>query len=196
MRILLVDGEAERSSLVGERLAQMGEVDIVRPAPGEDLIGAVGRTNPDLIIVDIARPDRDALEGIRRVNGTTPRPIAMFVDDGDPGFMRSAIDAGVSSYTVVQDEPPDIKPIVQAAVALFARYRLLEEELQRTQASLRERVLVDRAKMVLMRRRRMTEPEAHLWLRREAMAKSRRIAEIAAEIVARAEAEDRRDEPG
>jgi len=193
MRILLVDGVMERAGIVGARLALLPGTEIVRPTPGEDLMQAVARTNPDLILVDMARPDRDALDGIRRVNSELPRPIAMFVDDGDPDFMRAAIDAGVSSYTVVQAEPPEIKPIVEAAVALFRRYHLLEEELHRTQTSLRERVLVDRAKALLIRRRRMTEPEAHLWLRRQAMEKSRRVTDIAADIVAGMDDEDRRN---
>lgn len=48
-------------------------------------------------------------------------------------------------------------------------------------------MVVDRAKAVLMRRRRMSEPDAHRWLQREAMRRARRLAEVAAEVVAQDE---------
>lgn len=184
MKVLLIDSEAERAGIVEAHLAGAGATEVVRPEPGEALPDAVARSNPDVVIVDMARADRDALDGIRRVADETPRPIVMFVDDDDPAFMEAAISAGVSSYTVVGVEVPDVKPIVRAAVAMFRRYHLVEQELARARSSLRERAVIDRAKSLLIRTRRMSEPEAHRWLRRQAMERSRRIAEIAAEFVA------------
>jgi response regulator NasT len=78
---------------------------------------------------------------------------------------------------------PDVKPIVRAAVAMFRRYRQVEAELHQARTSLRERVLLDRAKGLLIRQRHISEPEAHRWLRRQAMERSRRVAEIAAEVL-------------
>lgn len=106
----------------------------------------------------------------------------MFVDEDDPAFMQEAIAAGVSSYNVVSVDLPDIKPIIRAAVAIFGRLRQLETELRRAEASLHDRVTIDRAKSVLIRTRRMSEPEAYHWLRRQAMQQGRRIAEVAAEV--------------
>jgi response regulator NasT len=144
---------------------------------------AVAREAPDVIIVDMARPDRDYLDDIRRVTHHDPHPIVMFVAADDPSFMEAAIEAGVSSYTVVGAALPDVKPIVQAAVAMFRRYRQVETELRQTRTSLRERVLLDRAKGLLIRQQRMSEPEAHRWLRRQAMERSQRVAEVAAEVL-------------
>ena len=73
---------------------------------------------------------------------------------------------------------PDVKPIVRATVAMFRRFRQVEAELQHTRSSLRERVLLDRAKSLLIKQRHMSEPEAHRWLRRQAVERSRRAVEI------------------
>jgi response regulator NasT len=194
LKVLLIGAEAERASIVERHLAPAGATEIMRPLPGEALADAVMRLQPDVVIVDMARPDRDALDGIRRVSDETPRPVVMFVDDDDPEFMEAAIAAGVSSYTVIGVALPDVKPIVRAAVALFRRHREVADELRRTRSSLRERALIDRAKALLIRTRRMSEPEAHRWLRRQAMERSRRIADVAADVVAAAEAQgDRHD---
>lgn len=194
LKVLLVDTDAVRTGLVEAHLASLGVAAFARPLPGETLPEAVRRFGPDVVIVDMARPDRDALDGVRQVSSADPRPIVMFVDDDDPAFMEAAIDAGVSSYVVVRDDLPDIRPIVQAAVALFRRFRHIEEELARAQATLHERGLIDRAKLTLIRNRKMTEPEAYSWLRRQAMQRSRRIADIASEVLSGAAKAGGRDD--
>jgi response regulator NasT len=183
VKILLVDARPEQARILESHLTSTGVTAVVRLRAGESLSEAIEREMPDLLIVDLAGPDHDILDDIRRAIQCDPRPVAMFVDVDDPGFMEAAIEAGVSSYTVVGTALPDVKPIVRAAVAIFRRYRKVEAELRRVEAGLRERVLLDEAKRLLMRQRRMTEPEAHRWLRRQAMERSRRVADIAAEIL-------------
>jgi response regulator NasT len=92
---------------------------MLRLQPGEFLADAVAALAPDVVLVDMARPDRDALDGIRRVTGHNPRPIVLFVDQDDPAFMEEAISAGVSSYNVPGLPPPGVKPILRAAASLF-----------------------------------------------------------------------------
>ena len=191
MKVLLADTDPERARLLEERLAA-GAVATVRLRTGEPLLDAVARERPDVVIVDMESPDRDTLDDIRHVTRDDPRPVVMFIDRDDPAFMEAAIEAGVSSYNVVVAALPDVKPIVAAAVALFRRYRRVEDELRRAETRLQERVVIDQAKAVLMRQRRMSEPEAYRWLRRRAMNRGRRVAEVAAELLAvdRAEARD------
>ncbi|MFO1075839.1 MAG: ANTAR domain-containing protein [Geminicoccaceae bacterium] len=183
MKVLLADADPQRVQLLETQLRDAGATQVVRPRAGESLLDAVARARPDVVIVDMARPDRDALDGIRHVARDAPRPVVMFVDRDDPAFMEAAIEAGVSSYNVVGAALPDVKPIVAAAVALFRRHHRLALELRRAEASLRERQVVDRAKALLMRQRRLSEPEAYRWLQRRAMDSGRRLAEVAAELV-------------
>ncbi|MFO1072519.1 MAG: ANTAR domain-containing protein [Geminicoccaceae bacterium] len=183
MKVLLADADPQRVQLLETQLRDAGATQVVRPRAGESLLDAVARARPDVVIVDMARPDRDALDGIRHVTRDAPRPVVMFVDRDDPAFMEAAIEAGVSSYNVVGAALPDVKPIVAAAVALFRRHHRVALELRRAEASLRERQVVDRAKALLMRQRRLSEPEAYRWLQRRAMDSGRRLAEVAAELV-------------
>ena len=107
----------------------------------------------------------------------------LFVDEDDPGFMYEAIRAGVCSYNVAAMLPPDVKPILRAAVALFREHQQVREELRQAETRLVERLTIDRAKAILIRQRRVAEPEAYRWLRRQAMTRGRRIADIARDIV-------------
>lgn len=183
MKVLLADANLDRAATVADRLAEASTAEILRLAPGESLAQAVSRHRPDVVIVDMARPDRDQLDSIREVASRHPSPIVLFVDRDDPAFMEAAIEAGVSSYNVVGTALPDVKPIVETAVIMFRRYRQVETELRKAEASLKERSQIDRAKAKIMQERRMSEPDAYRWLRRQAMDRGRRIADIAAEVL-------------
>jgi two-component system, response regulator / RNA-binding antiterminator len=166
-----------------ERLREISDAVILGVPAGSTLIAAVAALMPDVIIVDMARPDRDALDDLRRVSADNPRPIVMFVDRDDRAFMEEAIAAGVSSYNVVDTDFPDVKPIVMAAVVIFRKYRRLADDLTKARATLRERETINQAKAMLMRQRNIDEPHAYRWLRRRAMNEGRRIGDIAAELV-------------
>jgi two-component system, response regulator / RNA-binding antiterminator len=136
-----------------------------------------------VVLVDMARPDRDALDGIRLMAALVPRPVVLFVDEDDPAFMEDAINAGVSSYNAIGMKPPDVKPILRAAVALFRRHQRARDDLQEAEARLQERAVIDKAKAILIRQRRMSEPDAYRWLRGTAMSKARRIVDVASELI-------------
>jgi response regulator NasT len=184
LKVLLADDNQDRADAVFRDLSAAAGIDrIVRLTPGMRLIDAVRAELPDVVIVDMSRPDRDSLENIRQVSAEAPRPIVLFVDKDDAGFMEEAIEAGVSSYNLLGSSVPDVKPIVQAAVAIFRRYQRLADTLEKAETRLNEREIVQRAKGQLMKDRRLTEPQAHSHLRKTAMNRGKRMVEVAAEIL-------------
>jgi response regulator NasT len=181
LKILLIDTDAERARALEDILCESGFAQVVRVPAGAGRIAAVEDIQPDLIIVDMALPDRDALEDLRLVS--SGRPIVMFAGSDDPAFAEEAIAAGVCSYNLSGVPLQDIKPIMASAIALFRRLRKVEDELAEAQALLAERRLMERAKAILMQGRRMTEPEAYRWLQKTAMNQNRKLAEVVASFV-------------
>jgi response regulator NasT len=194
LKVLLADCDVGRATLLELRLREITDATIARVPSGSNLLDAVSAESPDVIIVDMARPDRDGLDDLRRVTADNPRPIVMFVDRDDRAFMDEAIAAGVSSYNVVDSAFPDIKPIVMAAVTIFRKYQQVADDLTKAKATLLERETINRAKSMLMRQRNIDEPQAYRWLRRRAMNESRRIGDVAAELLAAASGGGRRND--
>jgi response regulator NasT len=87
VRILLADDDAQRAEALTKVLSADPGLTILRPIPG--VLIAVAAQGPDVVLVDLARSDRDTLDGARR-----PRPIVLFVDQEAPAFMAEAIGAG------------------------------------------------------------------------------------------------------
>jgi response regulator NasT len=190
LSLLLIDSDDTRAHALEEKLS--GFARVVR-AQGNDIAAAVEKTRPDLIIVDMALPDRDALEDIRTVSSASP--VVMFAATFDPDFAREAIAAGVCSYNLSGVAFEDVRPIMASAIALFQRHRHVETELAAARALLEERRLIERAKAILMKDRKMTEPEAYRWLQKKAMNESRKLAQIVADFVAAHEPPQRERKP-
>ena len=183
VKLLLADDDEVRAQALVQILARDPGLEMIRLPAEFALADAVVCYTPDVVLVDMARPDRDALEGVRDLTARAPHPVVLFIDHDDPAFMEAAIAAGVSSYNVLGLTPPDVKPILRAAVALFRRHQQMREALDDSRRELTERAAIARAKTVLMRTRHLSEPQAHRWLQRQAMARGARIAEVAEAIL-------------
>jgi response regulator NasT len=180
VKILVADYEGSHGAALAAQLRAVdGAFSVSRVGPGEPLLDAVRRFAPDIVIVDMARPDRDGLDSVRVLNREQILPVLMFIDEDDPGFMEEAIAAGVSSYHVHGVEAPAIKPVLRAALAVFQRMRALAVRLQEAEAQIAARQVIEQAKRLLMARERMSEPAAHRYLQRRAMDQQRKVVEVA-----------------
>jgi response regulator NasT len=177
--ILIADTDRARAEALAIRLArQTGSGRIRIAASDQNLAAIVSAEKPDIVIVDMARPDRDSLEQLRTI-AAHRTPVMLFIDEDDPAFMEDAIDAGVVSYHVNAATITDIKPILRSAIALYRHASVRESRLVAAEAELSDRRLIDSAKRLLMQRDKMTEPAAHRFLQRRAMERQTRLAAVA-----------------
>jgi response regulator NasT len=132
----------------------------------------------------MARPDRDGLDSVRVLSANHALPVVMFVDDDDPEFMEAAIAAGVSSYHVYDVALPAIKPVLRTAMAFFKRARQMSTRLAEAEEQIAARQTIEAAKRLLMTQDKMSEPAAHRFLQRRAMDQQKKMADIAAALLA------------
>jgi response regulator NasT len=187
MRIMLVDDDPTRSEIVETALLGAGYRIAVRLGTSADLIAAVQRYSPDVILIDVDAPGRDTLESLNRISSDCPRPIVMFADDSDGDTIRRAVRAGVSAYVVDGLSPQRLKPIVEVAIARFHEHQALRRELDEAKTRLADRRDVERAKGLLMERRKLSETQAYEMLRKMAMDRSLKIGDAARALIAAAD---------
>jgi response regulator NasT len=118
-----------------------------------------------------------------QVSRAVKRPVAMFVDNADRPSIEAAIEAGVAAYVVDGLKKERIRPILDTAIMRFKAFERLRRELEEAKGELAERRTIERAKAILMRTRGLTEEQAHTALRKTAMNRSRRMAEIAESLI-------------
>lgn len=146
----------------------------------------LAQLQPDMIIVDAESEARDALEHVVMATRDERRPIVMFTNDSDTTHVKDAVAAGVTAYIVAGLAPQRIRPILDVAMARFQHEEQLRQQLADTRSELHElstelkdRKLIDRAKGLLMQRQGLTEQAAYDKLRKTAMDKGLKVAEVA-----------------
>jgi response regulator NasT len=188
LSVLLIDDNPARAEIVESGLRDAGYLLLERLGDTYDLPARVAALKPDVIVVSIDSPSRDAIEDLRRTTEQQPRPIALFADRSDPATIAAGMEAGVSAYVVNGLAQDRVQSVVDVAVAHFNRYHSMREELDRARLSLVERKTVDRAKGLLMEQKGIGEEAAYRLLRKLAMDQNKRIGEVAQDILTYAKA--------
>jgi response regulator NasT len=183
LRILLVHQNAERAAILEDGLREAGlrNITVLRDMRG--LLKRIADLDPDVIFIDLASPDRAVLEQMFQVSRSVRRPIAMFVDQADADTIRAAVESGVGAYVVDGLRKERVKSILDTAVSRFDAFNRLRDEVERVNQQLEDRKLVERAKGLLMKERKLSESEAYALLRSAAMNENRRIVDVARTLV-------------
>ena len=179
--------QAERSRLLRIGLLEAG-YNLVATLPADPfLTERLAQLQADLVIVDAESDARDALEHVVMATRDERRPIVMFTSDEDTSHVHEAVAAGVTAYIVDGLAPERIRPILTVAIARFRHQEALLAELDNARGELQDRKLIDRAKGLLMQRQGLSEPEAYAKLRKAAMNKGVKLADIAQQMIDMAE---------
>jgi response regulator NasT len=183
LRILIVDQNVMRASVLEDGLHEAGHFNVTVLRDMQNLLRRIVDIDPDVIFIDLENPNRDVLEQMFQVSRLVRRPIAMFVDRSDAEMIEAAVDAGVGAYVVDGLRKERIKSVLDTAVSRFNVFNKLREELDRAKAALDERKTVERAKGILMKQHGVTEDVAYTLMRKAAMNESRRLAEVAQSVI-------------
>ena len=183
LKILVVEPDKARACDIIDALKDGGWANVL--VVGD--ISALGRSltqiDPDIVLIDIAHPDRDTLEHVSHVSDAKSRPVAMFVDHSDTDLTQAAIGAGLSAYVVDGLQKNRIRPVLETAIARFKMMVQMRSELDAAKQALNDRKTIDRAKGLLMNARKISEDEAYNLLRKTAMDQGRKVIDVAQALV-------------
>jgi len=143
----------------------------------------------------------DAKKGAKRADALDrdiphlAAPVAMLVtelepaDDGQAmagGVERSGgaeSSGGVEFYRMEDGLPKPMRSILEVVEAQSRRIDDINSQLESARVALTERKIIERAKGILMRTRRLSEKDAYTLLRQAAMSQNKRIFEVAEAII-------------
>ena len=147
-----------------------------------DLLGlgeALDRLDVDVVVLRLERLELEQLGSLACV--ARRLPVVVLVERRDGASLEAVLDAGVSAYVVGGTER--VLSVLEVASARFAQQQKLRGELVGARQELVERRLIERAKGALMQRRGLSESDAYHVMRKLAMDRSCRIAEVASQLL-------------
>lgn len=183
LKVIIIDQNPDRTAVLEQAMLDLGHKVVALLGANDDILTAVHQNKPDVILIDMALPDRDTLEAMRLITNEIPRPIVMFAEQSDSQTINEAIASGVSAYVVDGLDPRRLRPIMDVAIARFKEHQALKSELETTRNQLAERKDIERAKGILMRAKNLDEPAAYAALRKMAMDRNARLIEIARMLI-------------
>ena len=187
LKIAIVDESPIRAAILEDGLREAGFVQVERIAETRNLLARIYAIDPDVVLIDLESPNRDVLEQMFQMSRIVKRPVAMFVDQSDSAAIQAAVDAGVSAYIVDGLKKERITSILDLCISRFNAFARLQSELDQAKDALEERKIIDRAKGVLMKAKKLTEDEAYALLRKSAMNGNKKMVEIAQSVLTAAE---------
>lgn len=187
LNILIVEADDDKAREIVDALVEDGWSNLSVIASASALERTLTKQDPDIILIDLANPDRDTLEHLTLVSQARSRPVAMFVDHTDEVMTQAAISAGVSAYVVNGLQKDRIKPVLETAIARFGMIAKMQTELEAAKQALTDRKAIDRAKGLLIRARGLSEDEAYSLLRKTAMDQGRKVIDVAQALVTASE---------
>jgi response regulator NasT len=187
LRVVLVDDDSQRLSMVEQALVAAGHSIIARLDTHADLLFAVKQHRPDIVCISVDAPDRMLFETLHELNQSAPRPVVLFSARSDAQTTRHALEAGVSVYVVDGLHLKRLNTLLQVAIARFDLYHDLRQELDQARTRLADTRDIEKAKGLIMKTRRLDEAAAYGLLRKMAMERKQRIGDLARVLLSASE---------
>lgn len=182
--ILAVDDSADRLQLLNDALRAAGFSRIQLLNGTSDLLDQVIALSPDVILMEVDSPRRDALEQLNLVRDRHPTAVLMISQDPEAQSIQAAVASGVCAYTVDGVSAERVRPAIEVAMATFESFKKLRGELALAKTELSHHKRIDRAKHILIEAKGMSEEQAHKALRKLSMDRKRKLVDVADDIIA------------
>lgn len=180
--LLIKDDFSDSHDLI-DVMSELGYCDIRQLDRRSDIYHHAREYEPDMIVVDVDKLDSVLLDAMSAVNRNRPVPVVMFVEESSGDIIFDVVKSGVSAYVVDGYQRTRVRPIIDLAVARFQEGQRLKNELNAAKGALDDRKDIDRAKGVVMKQKHCDEETAYKLIRKMAMDKNMRIADIAKQIL-------------
>src|SRR6202023_3352863 len=108
VRLLLAEDQVMIREALAALLSFEGDMEVVaQVGRGDEVVKAAQDTEPDVAVLDIEMPGLDGLAAAAELKKILPEiKIVILTTFGRPGFLRRAMESGVSAF-LVKDSPAD-----------------------------------------------------------------------------------------
>jgi two-component system, NarL family, response regulator DesR len=108
IRLLIAEDQAMIRGALAALLSTEADIEVVAQVErGDHVVEEAVRTRPDVALLDIEMPGNDGITAAADLRAELPScRVLILTVFGRPGYLRRAVDAGVSGF-LLKDAPPD-----------------------------------------------------------------------------------------
>jgi DNA-binding NarL/FixJ family response regulator len=118
MRVLIADDHRLIIEGVRRALEETGEFEVVGEcSSGSQVLPMVGRTNPDIVLLDLRMPGADGISCLTRIRKQHPAvKVVILSSSTDETVIANVLKKGASAYVVKSVNPVDLPSVLRQAV--------------------------------------------------------------------------------
>ena len=179
LRVVVAEDEALIRLDLVEMLTEAGYEVVGQAGDGEAAISITEKEKPDLVVMDVKMPKLDGISAAERIANQRIAPVVILTAFSQRDLVERARDAGAMAYLTKPFTIEDLMPAIELAVSRFQEIKQLDAEVTDLQEKLKARKLIEKAKGILMKNLKISEPEAFKWMQKTAMDKRRSMTDVA-----------------
>jgi AmiR/NasT family two-component response regulator len=182
LRVLIADEDDEALDGLRRTLEELGHEVMPFAVSVSEVAELIAREDPSLTIVMVHKDDEHALTLISEAVEYASGPVIATVRNGDADFVARAAEHGISAY-VEGTNAQSVQGAIEVALRRYREAAQLAGKVDQLEGALQRRIVIERAKGILMERHSTDERGAFELLRDNARASSRRVVEVAQSVV-------------
>jgi AmiR/NasT family two-component response regulator len=182
-RVIVADDESLVRVDLREALTELGYLVVGEVGDGQSAVNMARELDPDVVVMDIKMPGMDGIEAARILTQERIAPVVLLTAYSQPDLIERAKEAGVVGYLVKPFRETDLAPAIELALARFAEFRALQDEVGNLTEALETRKKVEKAKGILMDKQGMSESEAFRKIQKMSMNTRKPMKEVAEAII-------------
>lgn len=162
-------------------------------ALGFDVVGQCGRGDeaeelirdlkPQVAILDIKMPGRTGIDVAKALTDDLVCAVVILSAFSQKSLVEDAVAAGVFAYLLKPFQRSELAVQIEVALARYNQLRDKATEVEDLEQRLADRVVLDRAKGVLIDKHGLSEADAMRFVQQEAMNQRRPVRDVAAEVL-------------
>jgi AmiR/NasT family two-component response regulator len=185
IRVIIADDESIIRMDLREMLTNLGYLVVGEVGDGRSAISLARELRPDIVIMDIKfeGEEFDGIDAARLLTEERISPVLLLTAYSQRELVMRAREAGVVGYLVKPFREADLVPAIEVALARFAEFRAVEDQVGNLEQALETRKLVDRAKGILMDTQGLAEAEAFRRIQKMSMNTRKPMKDVAEAII-------------
>jgi AmiR/NasT family two-component response regulator len=185
IRVIIADDESIIRMDLREMLTNLGYLVVGEVGDGRSAINLARELKPDIVIMDIKfeGEEFDGIDAARLLTEERISPVLLLTAYSQRELVMRAREAGVVGYLVKPFREADLVPAIEVALARFAEFRTVEEQVGDLEQALETRKFVDRAKGILMDSQGLSEAEAFRRIQKMSMNTRKPMKDVAEAII-------------
>ncbi len=185
IRVIIADDESIIRMDLREMLTNLGYLVIGEVGDGRSAVNLARELRPEIVIMDIKfeGEEFDGIDAARMLTEERISPVLLLTAYSQRELVMRAREAGVVGYLVKPFREADLVPAIEVALARFAEFRTVEEQVGDLEQALETRKFVDRAKGILMDSQGLTEAEAFRRIQKMSMNTRKPMKDVAEAII-------------